>query len=82
MVVPCLPAGQMGTNSAAAVASQTKSRFLAIRFGLMASGVPNDEADIRLGDGVISQPYLQYGGLFNTILGRPEKKEVSRERGV
>lgn len=35
VVLACLPAGQMGTNSAAAVAMQMKSTFPAIRFGLM-----------------------------------------------
>ena len=35
VVVVCLPARQIGNNSAAAVASQMKSRFPLIRFGLM-----------------------------------------------
>src|SRR5271168_5467650 len=46
VVLACLPAGQTGTNSAAAVAMQMKSTFRAIRFGLMVGiggGVPNTE---------------------------------------
>jgi nucleoside phosphorylase len=66
VVVACLPAGQLGISSAAAVASQMKSRFLSIRFGLMVGiggGVPSVKADIRLGDVVISQPFAQHGGV-------------------
>jgi nucleoside phosphorylase len=73
VVVACLPAGQTGNNSAAAVASQMKSRFPSIRFGLMVGiggGVPSAEADIRLGDVVISQPYLQYGGVVQYDFGK------------
>jgi hypothetical protein len=55
-----LPAGQLGTSSAAAVASQMKLSFASILFGLIVGiggGVPCSEADIRLDDAVISQPY-------------------------
>jgi nucleoside phosphorylase len=65
VVVACLPAGQTGTNSAAAVATQMKSRFTSIRFALMVGvggGVPSAGSDIRLGDVVISQLYMQHGG--------------------
>jgi len=64
VVVACLPAGQMGTSSAAAVAKQMKSKFKSIRFGLMVGiggGVPSAESDVRLGDVVISQPHTQPG---------------------
>src|SRR2546423_6958729 len=66
VVVACLPAGQTGNNSAVASAVQMKSKFTSIRFGLMVGvggGVPSDQADIRLGDVVISQPYMQHGGV-------------------
>jgi nucleoside phosphorylase len=33
-------------------------------------GVPSAEADIRLGDVVISQPYLQYGGVVQYDFGK------------
>ena len=73
VVIACLPAGQMGTNSAAMVASQMKSRFPSIRFGLMVGiggGVPSAESDIRLGDVVISQPHLQHGGVVQHDFGK------------
>ncbi|KAL5330893.1 hypothetical protein ACEPPN_000418 [Leptodophora sp. 'Broadleaf-Isolate-01'] len=73
VVVACLPAGQTGNDSAAAVASQMKSRFPSLRFGLMVGiggGVPSAEADVRLGDVVISQPYLQYGGAVQYDFGK------------
>ena len=75
VVIGCLPAGQMGTNSAAAVAVQMKSKFTSIRFGLMAGvggGVPGDDADadVRLGDVVISQPYMHHGGVVQYDIGK------------
>ena len=72
VVLACLPAGQMGTNSAAAVAMQMKSTFPAIRFGLMVGiggGVPG-EADIRLGDVVVSQPVNGRGGVVQYDFGK------------
>lgn len=66
VVVACLPAGQTGTNSAAAVAIQLKSRFISIRFGLMVGirgRVPSAKSDVRLGDMVISQPHTLHGGV-------------------
>src|SRR5579862_7602252 len=46
VVIVCLPFGQMGTNSAAAVASQMKSRFSSIEFIFMVGiggGVPSSQ---------------------------------------
>ena len=51
VIIACLPEGQTGTNSAAAVAVHMKSAFRSIRFGLMVGiggGVPSEEVDIRL----------------------------------
>jgi nucleoside phosphorylase len=73
VVVACLPAGQTGTTSAAAVAMQMKSAFKSIRFGLMVGiggGVPSEEADIRLGDVVIGQPHKNHGGVVQYDLGK------------
>jgi nucleoside phosphorylase len=73
VVIACLPAGQMGTNSAATVASQMTSRFPSIRFGLMVGiggGVPSAESDIRLGDIVISQPHMQHAGVVQYDFGK------------
>ena len=72
-VIACLPAGQTGTNSAAAVAVQMKAKFASIRFGLMVGiggGVPSNESDIRLGDVVVSQPYMQHGGVVQYDFGK------------
>jgi len=66
VVLACLPAGHTGTQSAATVATRMTSKFTSIRFGLMvgiSGGVPSAESDIRLRDVVISQPYLQHGGV-------------------
>jgi nucleoside phosphorylase len=73
VVIACLPAGQKGNTPAAAVAIQMKSKFTLIRFGLMVGiggGVPSDEADIRLGDVVISQPYMEHGGVVQYDFGK------------
>ncbi|KAI8294629.1 hypothetical protein K4K56_001810 [Colletotrichum sp. SAR 10_98] len=75
VVMACLPAGQMGTNSAATVASQMKSSFPSLRFGVLVGiggGVPNIDhnIDIRLGDVVISQPMGQHGGVIQYDFGK------------
>jgi len=73
IVVACLPAGQTGTNSAAAVAVKMKSKFASIQFGLMVGiggGVPSAEADIWLGDVVVSQPCMEHGGVVQYDFGK------------
>jgi nucleoside phosphorylase len=73
VVIACLPEGQTGTNLAAAVAVQMKSAFTSIRFGLMVGtggGVPSVEADIRLGDVVISRPHNMHGGVVQYSFGK------------
>jgi nucleoside phosphorylase len=73
IVIACLPAGQPGTNSAAGVAMRMKSKFKSIRFGLMigiGGGVPSVEADIRLGDVVVSQPHMDLGGVVQYDIGK------------
>jgi nucleoside phosphorylase len=65
VVILCLPAGQIGTTSAAIATAEMRFRFPVIKFGLMVGiggGVPNREVDIRLGDVVISQPQGPYWG--------------------
>src|SRR5271170_3163346 len=81
VVLACLPAGQTGTNSAAAVAMQMKSTFRAIRFGLMVGiggGVPSAEADIRLGDIVVSQPGKGHGGVVQYDCGKSTPSGIER----
>jgi nucleoside phosphorylase len=66
VAIVCLPAGRIGNNPAATVATQMRTTFKAIRFGLMVGiggGVPSTEADIRLGDVVVSQPHKVHGGV-------------------
>ncbi|KAF2001475.1 purine and uridine phosphorylase [Amniculicola lignicola CBS 123094] len=73
VVIVCLPAGRIGNNPAAAVATQTRATFKRIRFGLMVGiggGVPSAEADIRLGDVVVSQPYQTFGGVVQYDAGK------------
>jgi nucleoside phosphorylase len=71
VVIACLPAGQTGITSAAAVAVHMKSKFQSIRFGLLVGvggGVPS--IDVRLGDVVVSQPHEEHGGVVQYDLGK------------
>ena len=73
VVIACLPKGQTGTNSAAAVAVQMKSAFTSTRFSLMVGiggGAPSEEADVRLGDVVVSSPYKTHGGVVQYDSGK------------
>lgn len=73
VVIACLPEGQMGTNSAAAVAAQLQSAFTSVRFGLMVGiggGVPSTKSDIRLGDVVVSRPENNHGGVVQYDFGK------------
>ena len=73
VAIVCLPAGRIGNNPAAAVAAQMRATFKKIRFGLMVGiggGVPSAEADVRLGDVVISQPHGQHGGVVQYDIGK------------
>jgi len=81
VVLAGLPAGQTGTNSAAAVAMQMKSTFPALRFGLMVGiggGVPSKDADIRLGDIVVSQPGKGHGGVVQYDFGKSTPSRFER----
>jgi nucleoside phosphorylase len=73
VVIACLPEGQTGTSSAATVAVQMKSTFSSTRFGLMVGiggGVPSEEADVRLGDVVVSKPHKTHGGVVQYDSGK------------
>ncbi|KAJ5026839.1 purine and uridine phosphorylase [Bipolaris maydis] len=73
VVIVCLPNGRIGNNSAAAVATQMKAAFKGIRFSLMVGiggGVPSAEADIRLGDVVVSKPDKTFGGVVQYDSGK------------
>ncbi|OAP57597.1 hypothetical protein AYL99_08335 [Fonsecaea erecta] len=73
VVVASLPAGQLGTSAAAAVAVHMQRTFPALQYGFMvgiAGGVPSTSADIRLGDVVISHPQGRYGGVVQYDFGK------------
>ncbi|KAB8245030.1 hypothetical protein BDV35DRAFT_394293 [Aspergillus flavus] len=73
IVITCLPAGQMGTNAAAAVTARMVSSFPSLKVSLLvgiAGGVPSHKADIRLGDVVIGQPEKIYGGVVQYDFGK------------
>lgn len=81
VVLACLPVGQLGTNSAAAVAMHMKSSFESLRFGLMVGiggGVPSAEADVRLGDVVVSQPANGHGGVIQYDFGKTRPDKIER----
>jgi nucleoside phosphorylase len=73
VVITCLPAGQIGTHSAAAVAARMVAKFRSIVLGLMVGiggGVPSEASDVRLGDVVISHPFMRNGGVVQYDLGK------------
>lgn len=73
VVIACLPSGDYGLESANTVSIQLLSSFHSIRFGLMVGiggGVPNNIADIRLGDVVVSEPTGSYGGVVQYDYGK------------
>ncbi len=73
VVIVCLPAGWIGNNPAAAVATQMRRTFKVIQLGLMVSiggGVPSAHADIRLRDVVVSQPNHISSGIIQYDLGK------------
>lgn len=77
VVIACLPAGQRGTSSAATVASQMRSTYTSLRFGLLVGiGGGVLTTDIRLGDVVVSQPERQFGGVVQYDTG--ERQEGGR----
>ncbi|KIW88608.1 uncharacterized protein Z519_10654 [Cladophialophora bantiana CBS 173.52] len=73
VAVACLPAGQLGTSAAAAVAVHMQKTFPALQYGFMvgiAGGVPSRSVDVRLGDVVISHPQGRYGGVVQYDFGK------------
>jgi nucleoside phosphorylase len=84
VAIACLPAGVMGVTPAARVASQMRSTFPALRFGLMVGiggGVPSEEYDIRLGDVVVSQPTGTSGGIIQYDFGKTLQKGRFEQTG-
>ncbi|KAI0616520.1 Pfs Nucleoside phosphorylase [Pyrenophora tritici-repentis] len=81
VAIACLPAGRIGSNPAATVAAQMRATFKRIRFGLMVGiggGVPSTEADVRLGDVVVSQPCGKFAGVIQYDMGKPTPSGFER----
>lgn len=81
VVIAALPDGETGTGAAAAVASQMKSSFRAVRVYLLVGiggGVPSDEVDIRLGDVVVSRPDKVHGGVVQYDIGKTRPEGMDR----
>jgi hypothetical protein len=73
VVVACLPSGIYGTTSAAIVLAHMLPTFPPRRFGLMVGiggGVPSKNADIHLGDVVVSIPTMSSGGVIQYDYGK------------
>lgn len=73
IVIACLPEGEVGTNSAATIATWMISTFPSIKFGLMVGiggGIP---PKVRLGDVVVSIPLDRYPGVVQWDYGKAEE---------
>ncbi|KAF3277036.1 hypothetical protein TWF970_005902 [Orbilia oligospora] len=73
VVIVCLPAGGYGTINATAAAARLKASFPSIEHYLMVGiggGVPDNDADIRLGDIVVSIPTTNLPGVVQYDLGK------------
>ena len=73
VAIVCLPAGRIGNDPAAAVATRMTATFKNLRFGLMVGiggGVPTADVDIRLGDVVVSQAEKTFGGVVKYDSGK------------
>ncbi|KAJ6194501.1 kinesin light chain [Bipolaris maydis] len=73
VAIVCLPAGRIGNNPAAVVATRMQATFKNIQLRLMVGiggGVPSSEADVRLGDVVVSQPHGNLAGVVQYDMGK------------
>ncbi|GLA99041.1 hypothetical protein AtubIFM57143_007342 [Aspergillus tubingensis] len=72
VVMACLPAGVIGTVSAARVADNMMVTFSSLKFGLLVGiggGVPGVK-DVRLGDVVVGEPTGPLGGIIQYDFGK------------
>ena len=82
VVIACLPSGVYGTTSAATGAIQMLSTFRSIRFGLMVGiGGGGQDADIRLGDVVVSKPTGDFGRVVQYDFGKTVAQGVFKRTG-
>lgn len=82
IVIACLPKGKIGTNVAAAYATQMMRTFPSIKVGLMVGiggGIP---PKVRLGDVVVSTPTGQYPGVVQWDFGKAEKAGEFKRTGA
>ncbi|TLS27284.1 hypothetical protein PpBr36_05524 [Pyricularia pennisetigena] len=73
VVMACLPNGEYGANSAAAVIADLVRSFPEVRSVLMvgiAGGAPSATNDIRLGDVVVATPGPGHGGVVQYDFGK------------
>ena len=85
IVAACLPHGEYGTNSAAAVTSHISRSFPTIKFFLLVGiggGAPTMKNDIRLGDVVVSLPKEDQAGVIQYDLGRALNDGVFQRVGT
>ncbi|KAF3289684.1 hypothetical protein TWF970_003449 [Orbilia oligospora] len=71
LVIGCLPGGRSGPVSAATFATDMNRSFPNLRFTLLVGiggGAPTETRDIRLGDVVVSQPDMDFGGVVQLDL--------------
>lgn len=85
IVIASLPSGAYGNTSATTVGMQLLSSFKSICVGLMVGiggGVPSRNADIRLGDIVVSQPTDTCGGVIQYDLGKSVSSGQFKRTGM
>ncbi|KAL4786820.1 nucleoside phosphorylase domain-containing protein [Aspergillus varians] len=73
IALTCLPSGLIGMTAAASAAVRMMTTFPSITICLMVGvggGLASEEADIRLGDVVVSAPHGKYGGVVQYDLGK------------
>ncbi|KAK6357703.1 hypothetical protein TWF718_002012 [Orbilia javanica] len=88
IVIACLPSGVYGVTSAAIVATQMRRSFPDLVAGLMvgiAGGAPVPsvpQRDIRLGDVVVSEPTVGFGGVLQYDFGKTVEEGRFVQTGV
>jgi nucleoside phosphorylase len=73
IVIACLPAGKLGTPSAAITATNMFRTFTELRFCLMVGvggGLPTDGPGVRLGDVVVSVPRPKQNAVVSRDFGK------------
>lgn len=73
VVIGWMPAGRIGLNPAATIAAQMQADYPSVQHRFLVGiggGVPSPEADVRLGDVVISIPYKDHGGVVRYNAGK------------